>query len=155
MLKGADWLFKYCVNITTFINTSLNHSGPLSVVCHFPIPKSVHLRQLPIHINTNTSIHRVSAHTFSHLQVTTPEKRNPGKKLENIFKWAWDYLVRNFGVWGEERAWAPCGYWDFWFSAERLLLGWSKDCLWHPIPVLLPGKSHGWRSLVGCSPWGC
>ena len=25
---------------------------------------------------------------------------------------------------------------------------------WHPIPVLLPGKSHGWRSLVGCSPWG-
>ena len=25
---------------------------------------------------------------------------------------------------------------------------------WHPIPVLLPGKSHGWRGLVGCSPWG-
>ena len=25
----------------------------------------------------------------------------------------------------------------------------------HPTPVLLPGKSHGWRSLVGCSPWGC
>ena len=25
---------------------------------------------------------------------------------------------------------------------------------WHPTPVLLPGKSHGWRSLVRCSPWG-
>ena len=25
---------------------------------------------------------------------------------------------------------------------------------WHPTPVLLPGKSHGWTSLVGCSPWG-
>ena len=25
---------------------------------------------------------------------------------------------------------------------------------WHPTPLLLPGKSHGWRSLVGCSPWG-
>ena len=25
---------------------------------------------------------------------------------------------------------------------------------WHPIPVLLPGKSHGQRSLAGCSPWG-
>ena len=24
---------------------------------------------------------------------------------------------------------------------------------WHPTPVLLPGKSHGWRSLVGCHPW--
>ena len=25
---------------------------------------------------------------------------------------------------------------------------------WHPTSVLLPRKSHGWRSLVGCSPWG-
>ena len=25
---------------------------------------------------------------------------------------------------------------------------------WHPTPVLLPGKSHGWRRLVGCSPQG-
>ena len=25
---------------------------------------------------------------------------------------------------------------------------------WHPTPVLLPGKSHGRRSLVVCSPWG-
>ena len=24
---------------------------------------------------------------------------------------------------------------------------------WHPTPVLLPGKSHGRRSLMGCSPW--
>ena len=26
---------------------------------------------------------------------------------------------------------------------------------WQPTPVLLPGKSHGRRSLVGCSPWCC
>ena len=26
---------------------------------------------------------------------------------------------------------------------------------WYPTPVLLPGKFHGRRSLVGCSPWGC
>ena len=25
---------------------------------------------------------------------------------------------------------------------------------WHPTPVLEPEKSHGRRSLVGCSPWG-
>ena len=25
---------------------------------------------------------------------------------------------------------------------------------WQPTPVLLPGKSHGRRSLVRCSPWG-
>ena len=39
----------------------------------------------------------------------------------------------------------------------KFLLGFS--CFtwrrwWHPTPVLLPGKSHGRRSLVGCSPWG-
>ena len=32
-----------------------------------------------------------------------------------------------------------------WFNRRRQ---------WHPTPVLLPGKSHGWRSLEGCSPWG-
>ena len=26
---------------------------------------------------------------------------------------------------------------------------------WQPTPVLLPGKSHGQRSVVRCSPWGC
>ena len=32
----------------------------------------------------------------------------------------------------------------------------KKPCTrkWHPTPVLLPGKSHGWRNLVGYSPWG-
>ena len=25
---------------------------------------------------------------------------------------------------------------------------------WQPTPVLLPGISHGEKSLVGCSPWG-
>ena len=31
----------------------------------------------------------------------------------------------------------------------------SVNCgSWHPTPVLLPRKSHGWRSLEGCSPWG-
>ena len=30
----------------------------------------------------------------------------------------------------------------------------AKRRQWHPTPVLLPGKSHGRRGLVGCSPWG-
>ena len=32
---------------------------------------------------------------------------------------------------------------------------WGRRRRWHPTPVLLPGESHGRRSLVGCSPWGC
>ena len=30
----------------------------------------------------------------------------------------------------------------------------SRRRQWHPTPVLLPGKSHGWRSLVGCAVHG-
>ena len=37
-------------------------------------------------------------------------------------------------------------------SSMKLHTG--KVNLWQPTPVLLPGDSHGWRSLVGCSPWG-
>ena len=46
---------------------------------------------------------------------------------------------------GLERA--PGAIWD-----TLLLSGWRRQ--WKPTPVLLPGKSHGRRSLVGCSPWG-
>ena len=35
---------------------------------------------------------------------------------------------------------------------ENSEVTWRRS--WHPTPVLLPGKSHGRRSLVGCSPWG-
>ena len=30
----------------------------------------------------------------------------------------------------------------------------SGEGKWQPTPVLLPGESHGGRSLVGYSPWG-
>ena len=44
-----------------------------------------------------------------------------------------------------------------WYDSVSLLLsfhGNRQRRQWHPTPVLLPGKSHGQRSLVGCSPWG-
>ena len=46
---------------------------------------------------------------------------------------------------------------SIWINLENiwasLVAQWRR--WWHPTPVLLPGKSHGRRSLVGCSPWGC
>ena len=39
--------------------------------------------------------------------------------------------------------------WSLW---SLRLVHWRRQ--WHPTLVLLPGKSHGRRSLVGCSPWG-
>ena len=41
---------------------------------------------------------------------------------------------------------------------ENNRMGKTRDLFrrrqWQATPVLLPRKSHGWRSLVGCSPWG-
>ena len=40
-----------------------------------------------------------------------------------------------------------------WGSIPRLKIPWRRKQQ-HTV-VFLSGKSHGWRSLVGCSPWGC
>ena len=61
---------------------------------------------------------------------------------------------------GGSQAWPPIGI-TFGFPCWRGRPGfdpwvgkipWRRQ--WHPTPVLLPGKSHRWRSLVGYSPWG-
>ena len=44
--------------------------------------------------------------------------------------------------------------WTFVGKVMSVLFNMLSRRQWHPTPVLLPGKSHGWRSLVGCSPWG-
>ena len=79
-------------------------------------------------------------------------------------------------VWKENCGWIqlfiPCEYERFWVL---LSAGYGKESIyqikscpsficnytnplwrrqWQPTPVFLPGKSHGRRSLVGCSPWG-
>ena len=42
---------------------------------------------------------------------------------------------------------------ETWVQSWVGKISWRRK--WQPIPVLLPGKSHGQRSLVGYSPWGC
>ena len=65
------------------------------------------------------------------------------------------------------RLWNPC-YSSLliliWNIVSHIIIFIFKTCFilcfktwrrqWQPTPVLLPGKSHGQRSLVGCSPWG-
>ena len=49
------------------------------------------------------------------------------------------------------RGWTPATKQHLMVSVS--LLSWPEKAM-APTPALLPGKSHGWRSLVGCSPWG-
>ena len=65
----------------------------------------------------------------------------------------------NQGVYGKQAQWslttAVRGQLHLWLG-----IWFNSGCMtprrrrWLPTPVLLPGKSHGRRSLVGCSPWG-
>ena len=77
------------------------------------------------------------------------------KKFDQIFKikinnWS-VYLLKFHSIYSLVRG-ASLQFCIFLLGNIILL---ENDVLyWHPTPVLLPGKSHGWRSLVGCSPWG-
>ena len=42
--------------------------------------------------------------------------------------------------------------WDYSNLDYFSYVNWRRQ--WQPTPLLLPGESHGQRSLVGCSPWG-
>ena len=44
--------------------------------------------------------------------------------------------------------------WCLHSSVFTSFLGFKQRRWWHLTPVLLPGKSHGRRSWVSCSPWG-
>ena len=63
------------------------------------------------------------------------------------------------GVGDEQGGLACCDSWGRKESDTTERLNWSETDIfhqrrqWHPTPVLLPGKSHGWRSLIDCSPW--
>ena len=66
--------------------------------------------------------------------------------FENIHSGSWGFISRDHRRWGMgvSRHISKPG----WHSHQ------SFQPHWQPTPVLLPGKSQGWRSLVGCSPWG-
>ena len=94
-------------------------------------------------------------------------KKEPNGKWEDIWRKSWEVFK-----WGELAKWSVSnirgpsqrkhGYFLEGISRLSLtslfyghLYQINQRRQWQPTPVLLPGKSHGRRSLVGCSPWGC
>ena len=55
-------------------------------------------------------------------------------------------------LWEKWLVWWICEMRTDFQNAVGSIVMWRRQ--WHPTPVLLPGKSHRRRSLVGCSPWG-
>ena len=72
------------------------------------------------------------------LKINSPEVAFSFASIKgNVFH-GWCFVLRDAKVLG----------FDPWVG--KIL--WKRK--WQPPPVLLPGKSHEWRSLVGYSPWG-
>jgi len=76
------------------------------------------------------------------------EERQPKDKT-NLTEQSWEIskkLNKSSDITVPEAHIGLCIYTSQWLNFRRRQ--------WHPTPVVLPGKSHGRRSLVGCSPWG-
>ena len=91
------------------------------------------------------SIHPPTIHHLS----STWNKRNQSS-LKSTFKRILEPL-RGFPGGSDGKA-SACNAGDSRFDPWVGKILWRRK--WQPIPVLLPGKFHGWRSLVGYSPWG-
>jgi len=63
-------------------------------------------------------------------------------------------LLRNLYAGQEATVRIRCGTTDWFQIGKGVRQGCIRRRQWQPTPVLLPGKSHGRRGLVGCSPWG-
>ena len=73
-------------------------------------------------------------------QASLQKAQGPGVRLHGL---AWCLWL------GDQRARGGCGPASSGLVEDTMY----QRRQWHPTPVLLPGKSHGRRSLVGCSPW--
>ena len=103
--------------------------------------------------------------TFNYILILLPRNNQPAKQVLLLIKNRNEAQCLEFSQIGDTK-WCLSG-----FPSNSWLLVFLYSCInkkniyiifvlyiqrrqWHPTPVLLPGKSHGQRSLVGCSPWG-
>ena len=92
------------------------------------------------------------------LQLSFPKGQRRGKETKKS-RWAWvvswssPYRGRSFPLCVCVCVClCTCVWWPLsWNPSDSVAI---QRRWWQSTPVLLPGKSHGWRSLVGCSPWG-
>ena len=89
------------------------------------------------------------------------------EKVDQLFSLVFPPLSSSFLFLGFIPPFLPYFRLPWWLQQERICLQCGRPGFdpwvgkipwrraWQPTPVFLPGESHGQRSLVGCSPWGC
>ena len=89
-------------------------------------------------------------------------RRSSGEGNGNPFQYPCLHIPMDRGAWwatvhGVPKSWTRLGDLHYYTVYNTVLYYlyttyWRRK--WQPTPVLLPGKSHGWRSMLGYSPWG-
>ena len=108
---------------------------------------------LPVGDLPNPGIERISPALAGEFFTTEPS----GKPCDDAYKVSkWNIPTQNITFLALPLSCSNFLYLCFHMNMKSFLVPstWLQRRQWHPTPVLLPGKSHGWRSLVGCSPWG-
>ena len=131
------------------------NSCPSSRWCHptistFVVPFSFHLQSFPA--SGSFPVSQFFSSGSQSIGVSASASVLP-MNIQDWFPLGWTCWIslQSKGL-GLSRAFSNTTVQKHQFFSTQLSL-WRRQ--WHPTPVLLPGKSHGWRSLEGCSPWGC
>ena len=100
-----------------------------------------------IYINLILKIEYTQPYTYTHTHTQTHTYIHIPDSSVQFSRWVGFNSLRPHGL---QHAGPPCTS-----PTPRVYPNscplWRRQ--WQPTPVLLPGKSHGWRSLVGYSPW--
>ena len=107
------------------------------------VTSAVLLRWFPVASSTN----RTNAVAYDYMKLLHDVLQGRGLMRVSSTSWCWPaaFLFRTFWEVPEETPFLP-------FPASQRL---PEFLGWQPTPVVLPGESHGQRSLVGYRPWGC
>ena len=90
----------------------------------------------------------VQKHQFFGAQLSLSEKAMAPHSSTLAWEIPWmeePGRLQSMGSWRVRHNWATS-------LSLFTFMHWRRK--WQPTPVFLPGESHEWRSLVGCSPWG-
>ena len=100
------------------------------------------------------------------MSLVSHRAQHGGGKSAYVVQWTFKWESIPQPLWGSHsdlgQGWAslvaqtvknPPAMQETWVQSWVRKIPWRRER--QPSPVSLPGKSHGQRSLVGCSPWGC